>query len=118
MWKIWMGQLTLWSVRLTLSVIIAFTVVWAEVALAAVFHQENITYKVKVHHITHSGEGNCKIVPVVKKTGDPKLIYFDFPACDSIEKGDYLTLPDPAEYPAPDNKEGPSQKRQAFPMDK
>lgn len=92
--KIWMG-------RLLICIILAFAGVWGEVVIAGALNRTpEVTYKVKVHHIEHTGEKDCRIVPVVKKTGDPKLIYTDFDACETIKKGDYIRLPDPGKYPS------------------
>lgn len=90
----------IWALRCLICVALAFAVVWGEVVInAAMGRTPEVYYKVNVHHIEHLGEGDCRIVPVVKKTGDPPLIYHGFESCDTIQKGDYLRLPDPAEYP-------------------
>ncbi|MBC9704053.1 MAG: hypothetical protein H9W81_03325 [Enterococcus sp.] len=89
-----------WVVRLLIAAILAFTGVWAEVSInGALNRTPETTYKVKIHHIERTGDGDCSIVPVVKKKSNPEFIYHGLEACNTLKKGDYVKLPDPAKFP-------------------
>lgn len=98
-----LNSVTAWTARIILATLIAFGGVWGEVALRGVMNPVPPPfYRVKIHYIEHTGKKDCRIVPVAKSTGDPKFIYTDFWGCETLQKGDYVTLPDPSEY-SPDN---------------